>query len=75
MEYEEQILKEVLDNAEILELGDGSRWRVNPADMPRMCTWTPSTTIRITLVNPNVFYSHQLLNTENGFFVRAGKIK
>ena len=71
-QVEEHMLIEVSDDFEV-KLDDGSQWNVTPEDMPTVCTWTPTATIRIRLVDLDSPWPYELLNTEEDVSVRASR--
>ncbi len=55
-----------------LTLLDGSKWFVDPGDLPTIATWIPTVGIRIRQTNrPSVF---ELTNLDEDISVRAAKI-
>jgi len=48
MKREEVTLLEVENGGEFLILLDGRRLRVNPGDMPTVCTWSPTAELVIS---------------------------
>jgi hypothetical protein len=51
---------------------DGSKWFVDPGDLPTIATWIPTVGIRIQKTNrPSVF---ELTNIDEDISVRAAKI-
>ena len=72
-EMQDEMLTEVLDDGEHIELMDGSRRLINPGDMPTVCTWIPTATIRIALVEPDAVFPYELTNLNIDATVRAMK--
>jgi hypothetical protein len=72
-QIEEHMLIELADDFEALELDDGSRWDVMPEDIPTICTWIPTATVRISLIAPDSLWPYELTNTGVDISVRAMK--
>ena len=72
-DFEEGVLKAVADEGMNLFLLDGTKWNINPGDIPTVLTWVPGTTVRITIVNEESFYPHILYHAGTGSSVRARK--
>jgi hypothetical protein len=70
-QVEEHMLIKVSVNSGTLKLDDGSRWSVTPGDMPTICTWIPTATIRIELIAPDSTWPYELTNTGIDISVRA----
>jgi hypothetical protein len=49
------------DTSDVVQLGDGSRWRIWPADAPTTLQWFPTTELEIEPVQDE-FCSHVLVN-------------
>ena len=58
------------DKSDIVELGDGSRWRIWPGDLPETLQWLPTTEVEIAAVE-DAFCSHVLVNRSDGSRVRV----
>jgi hypothetical protein len=58
------------DKSDIVELGDGSRWRIWPGDLPQTLQWLPTTEVEIAAIDDE-FCSHALLNRSDGSRVRV----
>lgn len=71
----ESMLIEVSSDCQTLHLADGSRWSVEPADMPTIATWIPTANVIIRYVEPSSPWPYELLNTENNVSVRATRIR
>lgn len=69
----EFMLIEVLEDGQKLKMMDGSLWMPNPGDMPTVCTWSPTTTIKIKNTGEGMF-SYILHNTTDDISVRARRI-
>lgn len=41
-----EILNEVINYGEKISLMDGSTWFIDPSDMPTVCTWIPTASLR-----------------------------
>jgi hypothetical protein len=60
------------DKSYIVELSDGSAWRVWPADMAETLQWLPTTEIDVIEIDDETC-SHALFNKSNGSKVRVIK--
>ncbi len=69
----EVMLYEIVD-CEKLVLMDGSEWMVNPGDTPTVCTWTPTSMIKIQSINTDDQYSYRLTNLSIEVSVYALKL-
>jgi hypothetical protein len=58
------------DKSDTVELSDGSRWRIWPADVPITLQWLPSTEIEISEIRDE-FCSHVLIDKLQGSRVRV----
>ena len=58
------------DKSDIVELDDGSRWRIWPGDSSKTLQWLPTTEIGISEINDK-FCSHVLINQSDGSRVRV----
>jgi hypothetical protein len=58
------------DKSYIVELGDGSAWRVWPADMADTLNWLPTTEIDVMEIDDETC-SHVLINRSDGSQVRV----
>ncbi len=58
------------DTSDIVELSDGSRWRIFPADVPATLQWSSSTEFDISAASGEL-WSHVLLNREEPAKVRV----
>src|SRR5437588_1710567 len=52
------------DTVDIVELSDGTRWRIWPADVPATLRWLPDTELEIA-GSEDEFCSHELINRED----------
>jgi hypothetical protein len=73
-EVEEHMIIEVKEDSDTLELDDGSQWSVTPEAIPTICTWLPTTNVRIKLIDHNSFWPYEILNTESDVSVRARRV-
>jgi hypothetical protein len=64
------MLIEKHDKSHIVELEDGSRWRIWPGDIAATLQWLPTTELRIKEIDDE-FCSHVLINQEDGSQVRV----
>ena len=60
------------DKSYIVELEDGSRWRIWPGDLAATLQWLPTTDLHVFAVDDE-FCSHALVNQTDGS--RVGVIK
>jgi len=60
------------DKSYIVELSDGSAWRVWPADMAETLQWLPTTEIDVIEIDDETC-SHALINKSDGSKVRVIK--
>lgn len=60
------------DKSYIVELSDGSAWRVWPADMAETLQWLPTTEIDVIEIDDETC-SHALINRSDGSQVRVIK--
>jgi hypothetical protein len=58
------------DRADIVELSDGSKWRIWPGDLPSTLQWLPSTELEIS-PSHDAICSHLLINQLDGTSVRV----
>jgi len=70
----EQMLMDIVNDGEKLVLMDGSEWMINPGDMPTVCTWIPTVTIKIEETDNNDMFSYKLTNLNIDVTVYAMKI-
>ena len=70
-----EMLNEIINDGEKISLMDGSIWLINPSDMPTVCTWIPTASIRIKRQNPDVMFSYELINENISVSVRARKLQ
>ncbi len=70
----EGMLIKVADDCKRLILDDGSEWSVEPGDIPTICTWTPTATIMVEMVDSELVWPYKLTNAGVDISVRAMKI-
>jgi hypothetical protein len=58
------------DMSHIVELSDGSAWRIWPSDMPSTLQWLSTTEIDVTEIKDEIC-SHALINRSDGSRVRV----
>ncbi len=58
------------DTSDVVQLSDGSRWRIWPADVVTTLQWLPTTELKIEPVQDK-FCSHVLVNCADGSRVRV----
>jgi hypothetical protein len=61
-----RILLEVIDDSATLVMEDGSRWALNPGDMPRCCTWPPTAPLDIKRTSAFEIFPYTIVNREAG---------
>jgi hypothetical protein len=60
------------DKSHIVELEDGTRWRIWPSDIATTLQWLPTTELQVSAID-HKFCSHALIDQSNGS--RVGVIK
>jgi hypothetical protein len=68
----EQTLYRVSDDSATLEMLEGTRWSVEPRGLPVICTWLPTATIEIRLVDRGSVWPYELRNGNE--IVRARRV-
>jgi hypothetical protein len=58
------------DKARIVELEDGSLWRIWPGDIALTLNWLPTTDLRVSEIGDE-FCSHALIDSADGSRVRV----
>jgi hypothetical protein len=58
------------DTVDVVELSDGTRWRIWPVDVPATLRWLPTTELEIVESNDELC-SHVLINREDDSRVRV----
>jgi hypothetical protein len=58
------------DRSHMVELGDGSAWRIWPGDIPKILQWLPTTEIDVADIEDEIC-SHALIDRSNGSRVRV----
>jgi hypothetical protein len=53
------------DSSHIVELEDGTRWRIWPGDIATTLQWLPTTQLQVVAID-HEFYSHVLINQSDG---------
>jgi hypothetical protein len=53
------------DKSHIVELDDGSRWRIWPGDLATTPRWLPTTELKVVAID-HEFYSHVLIDQSDG---------
>ena len=76
MKNTESMLMEVNSEGEKyhLALMNGSKWFVNPGDLPTIVTWTLTANIQIEDLNNNSMFSYKLTNLIEDISIYAMKI-
>ena len=57
-----------------LTLMDGSKWFVNPGDLPTVATWLPTANIKIEDSKDGSMFSYNLTNLNEDISIRAMKV-
>lgn len=57
---EEQTLLEISNDLTTLQMMEGTRWSVEPGGQTTICTWLPTDTIEIRLVEPDSAWPYEL---------------
>ena len=68
------MLLEVLVDGERLQMDDGSIWVISPSDVPTVCSWIPTATIRISNSSGNRLFPYVLKNEYINVSVDAMKV-
>ena len=58
------------DKCHVVELEDGSRWRIWPGDIAASLKWLPTTDLRVLAISDE-FCSHILIDKKGGSRVRV----
>ena len=58
------------DRSHMVELRDGSAWRIWPGDIPKTLQWLPTTEIDVADIDDEIC-SHALVDRSNGSRVRV----
>ena len=58
------------DTSDIVELDNGSRWRIWPGDLPQTLQWLPTTEVDLAAID-DAFCSHALVDRSDGSRVRV----
>ncbi len=74
MKEKTEMLNEIISDGEKISLMDGSIWSIDPSDMPTVCTWIPTASIKIKRINSEAMFSYELTNENIGVSVRARKL-
>jgi hypothetical protein len=59
------------DRSHLVELRDGSAWRIWPGDIPKTLQWQPTTEIDVADIDDDEICSHALIDRSNGSRVRV----
>ena len=68
------MLMEVLNDGQELLLMDGTKWMINPGDIPSVCTWIPTAKIKVEKLDINDMFFYKLTNLNVDISVYAMKI-
>lgn len=69
------MLIDIINDGEKIILLDGSEWYINPGDMPTVCTWIPTSEIKITKTKSNNFFNYKITNESINVSAYASKLK
>ena len=69
------MLMEVKSDGEKIVLLDGSEWRINPGDIPTVCTWLPTSELKITKIKSNDLFCYKIINESIDIHVHAERLK
>lgn len=58
------------ETSDVVELSDGSTWRIWPADVAATLAWSPRTTLKVVEVD-HMLCSHALVSQADGIKVKA----
>ncbi len=74
-EIESMLMKVDIDGKKHhLEMLDGSKWFVNPGDLPTVATWIPTTTVVIRKTREDNLFTYQITNLSEGISILAMKV-
>ena len=59
------------DKSYIVEMEDGSRWRIWPGDLATTLKWTPFTQLAVVEIDDDQFCTHALVDQADGTRVRV----
>ena len=59
------------DKSYIVEMEDGSRWRIWPGDLATTLKWTSSTQLTVVEIDDDQFCTHALVDQADGTRVRV----
>ncbi|MEI9475893.1 MAG: hypothetical protein WCO26_04885 [Deltaproteobacteria bacterium] len=69
------LLRVIIDGQKFhLTMMDGSKWFVDPSDLPTVATWMPTAPIAIER-NDNQMFSHDLTNLDEGVTIKAMRVR
>lgn len=68
------MLIEVDSETGIITMLDGTKWEVNPFNLPEAIIWIPTAELEITKKYAGAMYDHEIRNLENDDVIRARKI-
>lgn len=74
MKQKINMLNKIISDGEKISLTDGSMLLIDPSDMPTVCTWIPTATIRVVPGDESRMFSHRLINENINVSVCARKI-
>ncbi len=66
---------EIINDGEQVVLMDGTKWMINPGDLPTVCTWLPTSSIKVQKMNTNDMFAYKLTNLSIDVSVYAMKLE
>lgn len=69
------MLMEVKNSGEKIVLLDGSEWLINPGDIPTVCTWIPTSELKITKTKSKDYFYYKITNESIDISVYAARLK
>ncbi len=60
------MLMGVSEDGTTLVFEDGSKWSVNPGDMPTACIWIPTAQLEVKRARGADLFSHEVVNVGTG---------
>jgi hypothetical protein len=71
----DSMLIEVINDGEKIILMDGSEWYINPGDMPTVCTWIPTSELKVTKTKLVDYFNYKITNMSIDVSVYAARLK
>lgn len=69
------MLMEVINDGEKIILMDGSEWFINPGDMPTVCTWIPTSELKISKTKSDDYFNYKITNESINVSVFAARLR